>query len=168
LLEVASSHCLLQGSGPCRPLVTRNMIAAWISAWRNGTRCHGCECRSEALAMSHRKMRCGEVDSSICCAADDRLSSLFCIRRHSVLKERIAIVQIGAEGLLTIGSRSGASVAWMSEHPGRFAGQLSRASRRAHAAYLLNPSDALCAGRIAVLMPKPRFCRHRPQVSRRG
>ena len=39
---------------------------------------------------------------------------MFCIRRHSVLEERIEIVQIDAEGVLTIGWQWNASIAWAS------------------------------------------------------
>src|SRR5205085_2140073 len=40
LLEIASSHCFLQGLGLRCPLLTKNMITAWICALRNGVQCH--------------------------------------------------------------------------------------------------------------------------------
>src|SRR6266702_6191793 len=36
LLEIASSYCLIRGLGLRRPLLTKNMITAWICALRNG------------------------------------------------------------------------------------------------------------------------------------
>jgi len=46
---------------------------------------------------------------STCCAVQDFRPILFCIRRHSVLEERIAIAQIDLKGVLTIGSHEKAA-----------------------------------------------------------